>query len=355
MTSLRRAQYSQYLPGCGVRLPQSLLDDGDSRRRVVRDGLVLWSRIVDPAHEVFDADSVKIVPVTPVTSIPYVPRRDFIYDFLRSRGPADLYVDVGAASGEISERIAGGAAHVLAFEPFPNNARLFRKRLANHSHVRLVEKAVSSRRGRTTLFVGSTVQGDEPGWDDQVGYSSVGKIGTSVLATLNNYASIGLAALRRQRGATLVRVQTTTLDSELSGRVVDFLKVDVQGAECRVLEGAESALKSQKIKLMYLEWSGDAEVERRLDEAGYSIFDSVYVGSGSDEARRNFERSGFEVIDLIPLSIGQPALEMVYRGSGSEIGPVLRELNGVGQWIQTDLIALPSADEGEFAEFLRTA
>jgi hypothetical protein len=106
---------------------------------------------------------------------------------------------------------------------------------------------------------------------------------------------------------------------------------------------------------MYLEWSGDAEVETRLDDGGYSIFDSVYVGSGSDAARQNFESSGFEVIGLIPLSIGQPALEMVYRGSGADIGPVLRELNGVGQWIQTDLVALPSDDAGEFVEFLRTA
>jgi FkbM family methyltransferase len=312
-------------------------------------------RIVDPAHEIFDADRLKIVPVTPVSSIPYVPRRDYIYDYLRSRGPAELYLDVGAASGEISERIAADAARVLAFEPFPNNARLFRKRLSNYPHVRLVEKAVSSRRGRTTLFVGSTVQGDEPGWDDQVGYSSVGKIGTSVAAKLNNYASVGLAALRRKRGATLVRVETTTLDSELGEQVVDFLKVDVQGAESQVLEGAKSAMESQRIRLMYLEWSGDAEVERRLDDAGYSIFDSVYVGSGSDAARRNFESSGFDIIDLIPLSIGQPALEMIYRGSDSDIGSVLRTLNGDGQWIQTDLIALPGRDTAEFVEFLRTA
>ncbi|MEC4762105.1 FkbM family methyltransferase [Mycobacterium sherrisii] len=293
------------------------------------------------------------MPVTPVTSLPYVPRRDFIYDFLRSRGPAELYVDVGAASGEISERIARDAAHVLAFEPFPNNAKLFRKRLAGCRHVQLIEKAVSNRRGRTTLFVGSTVQGDEPGWDDQVGYSSIGKIGTSLATTLNNYASIGLAALRHKRGATLVRVKTTTIDAELGDRVIDFLKVDVQGAESRVLEGAETALKFQRIKLIYLEWSGDAEVENRLEDAGYAIFDSVYVGSGSDEARHNFEKSGFEVIGLVPLSIGEPALELIYRGSSSEIGPVLRKLNGVGQWIQTDVIALPGSDVADFTKFLR--
>lgn len=304
---------------------------------------------------IFDADSLKIVPVTPVTSLSYVPRRDYVYDFLRTRGPADLYVDVGAASGEISARIAADAAKVLAFEPFPNNARLFKKRLADYPHVQLIEKAVSNRRGRTTFFVDSTVQGDEPGWDDQVGYSSVGRIGTSVAGALNNYVLVGLAAVRRSRGATLLRVNTTTLDFELRGQVVDFLKVDVQGAERLVLRGAASALKSQRIKLMYLEWSGDVEVERLLDNAGYSIFDSVYVGSGPHTARRNFENSGFEVIDSIPLSTGQEAFEMIYRGSSADTGSVLRALNGSGQWIQTDLIALPGVDAAGLVEFLRIA
>lgn len=294
------------------------------------------------------------MPVTPVSSIPYVPKRDYVFDFLQSRAPAELYVDVGAASGQISERIAGDATQVLAFEPFPQNARLFRQRFTNYPNVRLVEKAVSSRPGRTTLFVGSTVQGDEPGWGDQVGYSSVGKIGTSVISKLSNYAYVGVVAATRGRGATLKRVATTTLDSELGELVVDFLKVDVQGAEAQVLKGAEKALKSQRIKLMYLEWSGDAEVERRLEDAGYSIFDSVYVGSGTDAARRNFESSGFEVVNSIPLSTGRPALEMIYRGSGSDIGSVLRTLNGLRQWIQTDLVSLPISETTDFVEFLRT-
>jgi FkbM family methyltransferase len=306
-----------------------------------------------PALEIIHVDKLRIVPVTPVSSIPYVPRRDYVYDFLQGRGPGGLYVDVGAASGAVSERLAGDAKQVVAFEPFPANIHLFRNRVFNYSNVRLVEKAVSSRRGRTTFFVGSTVQGDEPGWEDQVGYSSVGKIGTSLISKFGNYALVGLGVMRR-RGAKLIRVETTTLDHELGEQVVDFLKVDVQGAESQVLEGAERALESHRIRLMYLEWSGDSEVERRLEGAGYSIFDSVYVGSGTEAARRSFESSGFEVIDVIPLSTGRPALEMIYHGSGSDIGSVLRELNVNGQWIQTDLVSLPMSDTPELVEFFRS-
>jgi len=297
------------------------------------------------------------MPVTRVTSVRAIPRRDDVYEFLRSRGHADLFVDVGAASGEVTELIAPHASHVLAFEPFPPNVRLFKKRLASRPNVGLVEKAVSSRRGRTTFFVGSSVQGDEPGgWSDQVGYSSVGKIAPSrIRGLLSNFLRVGAATLGRRRGATMLRVETTTLDAELGGRTVDFLKVDVQGAEREVLEGARSAVAAQRIRLMYLEWSGDPAVEERLASSGYSIFDSVYVGSGNAQAKREFEDNGFEIIGTIPLSVGRPAFEMAYRGSNPDVGSILRKLNRRDQWIQTDLVALPERDKASYLEFLTTA
>lgn len=292
------------------------------------------------------------MPVTPVTSVPYTPHRDHVYDFVRSRGPADLYLDVGAASGEVSLRIAADAANVLAFEPFPHNAQVFRQRLAKYQHVELIEKAVSNRRGHATFFVASTVQGDEPGWKDQVGYSSVGRIPDSLRERLKSYKSIGIAALRRRRGAQILRVETTTLDSELRGRVVDFMKVDVQGAERRLLEGAKSSLESQNIRLIYIEWTGDPEVERLLDDAGYCIYDSVYLALGS---RVEFEAAGFKVLGEVPLSTGETAVELAFYGASADIGKALRELNTGDQWIQTDLIALPRDDEAEFTEFLRSS
>ena len=295
------------------------------------------------------------MPITRVAQVPFLPRHDHVYQFLRGRGSAGLFVDVGAASGEISLRIAQDAAQVVAFEPFPNNAKLFRKRLKNCPRVSLVEKAVSNRRGRTTFFVDSTVQGDEKGWSDQVGYSSLGRIPTTFLGTMKSYALVGMAALRRRRGATILRVDTTTLDFELGEKVIDFLKVDVQGAERRVLEGAKAALGSQRIRLIYIEWFGDPVVERRLEDAGYSLFDSMYIGSGSPKARSEFECNGFEVIGSVPLSIGQPALEMVYRGTDPDIGLILRNLNNRGHFIQTDLVGLPEKDAPEFLEFLRAS
>jgi len=188
----------------------------------------------------------------------------------------------------------------------------------------------------------------------KLGYSSLGRISPSVGGTVRSYIAIGIAALKRKRGATMVRVETTTLDVEVGDRIVDFLKVDVQGAERQVLEGAISILQSHQIRLMYLEWSGDREVERLLNDSGYSVFDSVYVGSGSSAARIAFEGRGFEVIGSLPLSTGEKAPEMAYRGANSDIGSVLRELNQRGHWIQTDLVALPAVDAAEYVEFLRT-
>lgn len=305
-------------------------------------------------HELQRADDVV---VTPITSIQGTPRRDEVYDFLESRGVADLCVDVGAGMGHVSRRLVHQTRELLAYEPFPNNVKLFRQRLGGHGNIRLIEKAISNKKGRTTLFVHSTVQGDEPGWADSVGFSSVGRIETSKRNMFRSYRHLAWDVLRHRRGATTVRVRTTTLDAELAGRTVDFLKVDVQGAETQVLEGARSLLEAQRIRLIYLEWTGNPEVIERLTAAGYAVYDSVYLGYNPDApeaTRREFESNDFEVIGTTPLSSGGDALEMVYHGNGDEIGSKLRRLNRGYQFLQTDLIALPNGDAPAFVDFVRT-
>lgn len=93
-----------------------------------------------------------------MSSLPYTPRRDEVYDLTRTRRPAGLFYDVGAASGEISSQLAADGVDLGAFEPFPQNAKLFWEHLAGHTNVQLMEKAVSNRRGREVFYVESTVQ-----------------------------------------------------------------------------------------------------------------------------------------------------------------------------------------------------
>lgn len=288
--------------------------------------------------------------VRPVVSVLQWPERDFIYDALASGPDLELCVDVGAAAGDVTLKLAHIARRVVAFEPFSNNFAYFEQATRSVSNVELVRKAVSDRIGRSSFYVGSTVSGVEPGWEDRAGYSSVGFLMTPRKAIVSRLRRLVFRGQSRPE-AHVVRVLTTTLDAEFPTDTIDFLKIDTQGAEARVLRGASTLLAERRISVVYAEWGGDPEVEAILTRCGFALFDSTYVGSGDADYLARLEHSGFEVIDEVPLSTGKSAVELVYRGS-EPAGQVLARLNDGRGWVQTDLIAVAADRAGEFIEQL---
>ncbi len=290
-----------------------------------------------------------------ITTLLETPEQDFIYQTIR-RLPLQLCADVGAAAGEKSRtiRLAGDdMTRVVAFEPFPANHGFFQAAVRDLDNVELVTKAVSDKTGHADFFVSSTVSGTEPGWERFAGYSSVGLIPRTTGDWLKQVVKLMIAPLRGMKDAHRIRVETTTLDKEFPTEHVDFLKVDVQGAESRVLLGAERLLEEGRIGLMYLEWSGDRLVEEILSCHGYEIYDSNYVAFSPDDDPGPFTRQKFEILGRINLSTGRKAFDMVYRGDSTELGAVLRGLNTPGgTWAQTDLIAVKSADAARFAQLV---
>ena len=73
------------------------------------------------------------------------------------------------------------------------------------------------------------------------------------------------------------KVECTTLETlfdELDLEIIDYLKIDAEGAELSILKGSESLLKKEKISCIQLEYGGAYE------DAGYTIKDVVeYLGS----------------------------------------------------------------------------
>jgi FkbM family methyltransferase len=296
-----------------------------------------------------------------ITTLTGRPRRDFIYEALADLD-ASLCVDIGAAAGAMTRRMREAMrpeGRVFAFEPFPGNHPHFRATTAELTNVTLIGKAVADEIGTTELYVDSVVRGVEPGWSSAVGYSSVGYLPTGRLWPLRK----GVRALRRLlrdpaslldgRKASL-KVATTTLDGEFPHERVDFIKVDVQGAEARVLKGARRLLEERRVGLWYVEWSGDPVVVRLLEERGYALFDSTYVGNLPTGCQQDLEALGFEVIDRLTLSIGQPAYEMIYRGATAQLDAVMKAFHRAHRgWIQTDLIAVSPALESRFTSSVR--
>lgn len=259
-------------------------------------------------------------------------------------------VDVGAAAGEATIRLCeqgGAGTRLTAFEPFPGNHPHFtRETAALPNEINLIKKAVSDRAGTTSFVVPSIVDGSVPGWDNYEGYSSVGFIASTSRFKSLAYQLHGLLCkvVNRQRAHTLT-VDTTTIDAEFPKATIDFMKIDVQGAEANVLEGARAALSEGRIHVLYIEWAGERDVLAKLQAHGYTLYDSTYVVCAKAYPDSIHEELGFRAVGEAKLSTGKTAQELVLTTAGLQPERALAELRKkVGGWMQTDLIAVsPSA------------
>jgi FkbM family methyltransferase len=135
----------------------------------------------------------------------------------------DVVVDIGAHLGTFT-RIAlqRGARLVIAIEPNPVNAACFRRTFEPEiadGRVRLVEAAAWHSGGSLTFEAGTA--------------SQTGRVGGSP-------------------GGNTVTVRAVTLDAlaaELKLDRIDFIKMDIEGAERHALAGARNVLASHKPRL----------------------------------------------------------------------------------------------------------
>ncbi|WP_119462012.1 FkbM family methyltransferase [Rhodospirillaceae bacterium SYSU D60014] len=178
--------------------------------------------------------------------------------FLPSSGA--IILDVGAHRGEWSRAlldIAGPQlASIYAFEPAPENHDFIRK-IAD-PRLELVPLAASDNPGQLVLY--SHVSG--------------ASISSVYRRKLDHYGM----EFDKERP-----VECTTVDAFLSERNierVDFLKLDVEGHEMKVLEGAQKSLTSGKIRALSFEFGGcniDSRTYLRdfwffLDDLGFAIY-----------------------------------------------------------------------------------
>jgi FkbM family methyltransferase len=146
----------------------------------------------------------------------------------------DVVLDIGANSGFFTlhfARLVGPEGHVFAFEPDPGNFHLLQQNVQENGYgnVTLIPKAVSNSNGRSRLFL----------CDSNVGDHRI-------------YRSAG-------EDRASVEIETIRIDDFLAGseRPVDFIKMDIQGAEMLALEGMENTLRtspSQKMLIEFWPW-----------------------------------------------------------------------------------------------------
>lgn len=203
--------------------------------------------------------SVRVTPDTWESSI---------WARLQELQSGDVFVDVGAHMGLYAiaaARRVGERGCVFAFEPSPANREL----LGRHAALNGVE---------VELTVIPAAVGDTDGtiqFDDRWGTEShVATAGSKEV----------WADERVSSPPYLVEVPIVRLDTELAGQRVDVLKIDVEGFEQQVLQGAEGLLsRDTGPRMVLLElhpyawpaFGGEfTVVESILQRHDYELFDS---------------------------------------------------------------------------------
>ncbi len=190
-------------------------------------------------------------------------------------------LDIGACEGEDSLRYARlfPRARVFAFEALPENQELVRAHFARHSDGRceLVPVALSAENGTATFHVSSGAPEDKPqgeDWDYGNKSSSLlppGKVGRDWIPWLKFHRAITVPTRRlddfcRERGLA----------------AVDYMHIDVQGAEWLVLQGARDILPATRCI-----WMEVAETELYEGQRARSEVEAFLTAQGFRPVRRD--------------------------------------------------------------------
>lgn len=175
----------------------------------------------------------------------------------------DIVVDMGANIGYytlIFAELVGGDGKVFAFEPDPDNFSLLSKNVKENKfdNIVLVNKAVSDINGKTKLYLSEDNKGDHRIYDSGENRDSV-------------------------------VVDVVYLDDFLSEykNKIDFIKMDIQGAEGNALNGMINILKNnKKIKILAEFWPmgldnfcfNSRNFLETLEDCGFNIYEIQATG-----------------------------------------------------------------------------
>jgi FkbM family methyltransferase len=175
-------------------------------------------------------------------------------------GPGDLAIDCGANVGLVTTCLADRGATVHAFEPNPHAYAELARRFAGHARVTCHPRGVWHQNSTLRLFL------HENAADDPVTWST----GSSLLECKGNVSSEHFCE---------VEVIDLLAFIDSLGRPVKLLKIDVEGAECEILEAFIERGFHRKVELTLVEThekkipelrEKTAAIRRRLREQNIS-------------------------------------------------------------------------------------
>jgi FkbM family methyltransferase len=143
----------------------------------------------------------------------------------------DVVLDIGANIGYFTllfSRLVGPSGKVYSFEPEPENFSLLKKNveLNNYKNIILIQKAVSNENRKIKLFLSMNNEGDHQIYDSG-------------------------------ENRNFIEIDSIRLDDYFKNfeKKINFIKMDIQGAECKAIEGMQNILeKNNQLKLITEYW-----------------------------------------------------------------------------------------------------
>ncbi|MDH5716435.1 MAG: FkbM family methyltransferase [Spirochaetia bacterium] len=173
----------------------------------------------------------------------------------------DIFFDIGANAGFfslIAGKIAGKSGRVYSFEPLPMNFSAIQEqfKLNNLNQCKPFNLALGNKNGNSLFILPKTLKGKPNTF-------------TARLAHINT---------SNEETNEKIEVQTVTLDSFIKKQktVPHIIKIDIEGAEVEMLEGAKNLLSSQNAPKLIIETHSHdiaKKVEKILRKAKYQFFD----------------------------------------------------------------------------------
>jgi FkbM family methyltransferase len=160
-------------------------------------------------------------------------------------------VDIGCHKGRLLDpmRRAAPQGRFFAFEPVPYLFKLLQAKYRGDDRVQIFNLALSSRHGSAEFFV--------------------------------NEGRMALSGLHRRPGRmhtdelTSVEIPLRTLDETLGDQPVDFIKIDVEGAEHDVLLGAQRTIARSRPLILFEFGLGGADYFGVDDQMMFELFASM--------------------------------------------------------------------------------
>lgn len=161
---------------------------------------------------------------------------DLIWDIeKRLQMPLQTIVDIGAHKGETIQYFHGRLddCRILAFEPIYSTFQTLDRSWGRAENVKLRHMALADQSGSLTICLNTDSQAN-----------SLNRLPTRVDSS---------------PGETYEKVRVSTLDAEVSflceEKPIDLVKIDVEGVELRVLQGANNILRKGGIRLILSEFT----------------------------------------------------------------------------------------------------